>query len=65
MAIIFNRFYRGSDARGGFGIGLSLVYQIAVQNSVGICCAAMEDGTVWFAYAFKDYFEDAFSSHGF
>lgn len=65
MQIVFNRFYRGSDARGGFGIGLSLVYQIAVQNGVGICCAALEDGRVWFAYAFKDYFEDAFSSHGF
>jgi len=65
MQIVFNRFYRGSDARGGFGIGLSLVYQIAVQNGVGICCAALEDKTVWFAYAFKDYFEDAFSSHGF
>lgn len=65
MQIIFNRFYRGSDARGGFGIGLSLVYQIAVQNGVGICCAALEDGRVWFAYAFQDYFEDAFSSHGF
>jgi len=65
MQIIFNRFYRGSDARGGFGIGLNLVYQIAVQNGVGICCAALEDGRVWFAYAFKDYFEDAFSSHGF
>ncbi len=62
---IFNRFYRGSDTRGGFGIGLSLVYQIAVQNGVGICCAALEDNSVWFAYAFKDYFEDAFSSHGF
>ncbi|MDD3467399.1 MAG: HAMP domain-containing sensor histidine kinase [Campylobacterales bacterium] len=62
---IFKRFYRGSDSRGGFGIGLSLVYQIAVQNGVGICCAVLEDGTVWFAYAFKDYFEDAFSSHGF
>ncbi len=65
MQIIFNRFYRGVDARGGFGIGLSLVYQIALQNSVGICCAALEDGRVWFAYAFEDYFEDAFSSHGF
>lgn len=65
MGSIFNRFYRGLDARGGFGIGLSLVYQIAVQNGVGICCAAMEDGEVWFAYAFKDFFEDAFSSHGF
>jgi len=65
MQTVFNRFYRGSDARGGFGIGLSLVHQIAVQNSVGICCAALEDGRVWFAYAFKDYFEDAFSSHGF
>lgn len=62
---IFKRFYRGSDSRGGFGIGLNLVYQIAVQNGVGICCAVLEDGTVWFAYAFKDFFEDAFSSHGF
>lgn len=65
MQVIFDRFYRGADSKGGFGIGLSLVYQIAVQNGVGICCAALEDGRVWFAYAFKDYFEDAFSSHGF
>ena len=65
IGTVFNRFYRGSDARGGFGIGLNLVYQIAVQNGVAICCAALEDGRVWFAYAFKDYFEDAFSSHGF
>ena len=62
---IFNRFYRGLDARGGFGIGLSLVYQIAVQNNVTICCSALDDGLVWFSYAFKDFFDDAFSSHGF
>lgn len=65
MNTVFNRFYRGSDARGGFGIGLNLVYQIALQNNVLLCCAATEDGRVWFSYAFKDYFEDAFSSHGF
>lgn len=65
MKVVFDRFYRGNDARGGFGIGLNLVHQIAAQNGVKICCAALDDGRVWFSYAFKDYFEDAFSSHGF
>ncbi|MEF3192275.1 MAG: cache domain-containing protein [Campylobacterales bacterium] len=53
---VFERYKRGSSARGGFGIGLSLVAQICVEN--GITYVARNEGErVVFTYVFPDAYD--------
>lgn len=61
---VFDRFYKGESPRGGFGIGLHLVKEICQQNGVEFA-ASNEEESVVFRYAFDDFYESAFDSHGF
>ena len=49
---IFGSFYRESDTKGGFGIGLNIVKEICDENSVKINLDSKEDETI-FSYEFK------------
>jgi signal transduction histidine kinase len=49
---IFSSFYRESDTKGGFGIGLNIVKDICDENSVKITLDSKEDETT-FSYEFK------------
>lgn len=50
---IFERFYRESDTKGGYGLGLHIVLQICEEENVGIkLTSSIKQGTA-FRYTFK------------
>ncbi len=55
---LFERFYREDEAKGGFGLGLSIVKEICEKNSVKIDVSSKE-GDIRFRYIFKDEYEDS------
>jgi signal transduction histidine kinase len=62
---IFDRFSRGENARGGFGIGLHLVHYICTKNGVDISVKNLEDGEVSFEYSFEDFLSSVDRMQGF
>lgn len=62
---IFDRFSRGENARGGFGIGLHLVHYICTKNGVNINVQNLEDGEVSFEYSFEDFLSSVDRMQGF
>ncbi len=51
---IFNRYYRGDKVSGGFGIGLNIVKNICVKNSVAFNVTSRVGRGSTFTYTFKD-----------
>lgn len=50
---VFNRFHREDDVKGGYGIGLNLVYDICKSQNIGInLISSAKTGTI-FCYSFK------------
>jgi len=62
---IFDRYYRGNNPRGGFGIGLHLVQYICVKNSVEISAKNLDEGKVSFEYSFDDFLSSVSRMQGF
>jgi signal transduction histidine kinase len=62
---IFDRYFRGDNPRGGFGIGLHLVQYICVKNSVTINAKNLEEGRVSFEYGFDDFLSSVSRMQGF
>ncbi len=54
LDLLFQRFYRENEARGGFGLGLSLVKEICDKNSVHITVKS-ENSIIVFRYFFEKY----------
>ena len=51
---IFNRFHREDNVKGGYGIGLNLVYDICKSQNIGInLISSAKTGTI-FCYSFKN-----------
>lgn len=51
---LFERFYRGNDARGGFGLGLNIIQEICEKNQVNVEVSSSDHKTV-FEYKFPLY----------
>jgi signal transduction histidine kinase len=49
---LFDRYYREDIARGGFGLGLNIVYEICQKNSIGIDVSSKNNKTI-FRYIFE------------
>ena len=49
---IFNRYYRGDDIKGGFGLGLNIVQYICSIYNIFINVNSKEDGETIFLYKF-------------
>jgi len=49
---IFNRFYRGDDINGGFGIGLNIVEYICRVYHIQVEVSSTQDGNTIFLYKF-------------
>ena len=62
---IFDRFSRGQNARGGFGIGLHLVQYICTKNQVTITVQNLENNEVSFEYSFADFLSSLDRMQGF
>ena len=62
---IFDRFSRGQNARGGFGIGLHLVEYICKKNSIAIKVENLENNEVSFEYSFADFLSSLDRMQGF
>lgn len=50
---IFQRYFRGDEIRGGFGIGLSIVKEICVKNGIEIQVHSTPDKGSRFCYTFS------------
>ena len=50
---IFERYYRGDKITGGFGIGLSIVKNICLKNSIKIDVESKENFGTTFIYTFN------------
>ena len=62
---IFNRFARGENAKGGFGIGLHLVQYICSKNSVNVKVQNLDNDEVSFEYLFDDFLSSVDRMQGF
>lgn len=52
---VFKRYHREDEVRGGFGIGLSLVYEICKSEKIGVkLVSSAKTGTI-FTYSFKNF----------
>jgi signal transduction histidine kinase len=50
---LFDRFYREDDARGGFGIGLSIIKEVCDDNGIDVEVLSRDELTT-FRYNFKN-----------
>jgi len=52
---VFKRFHREDNVRGGYGIGLSLVYEICESEKIGIKLTSSAKTGTTFCYIFKNF----------